>query len=150
MYVQILPPQGLRSWELFMRVAGGHGRSGVQQHRSFWSWSAPPPSPSPLPPPRPRPRPGILGEVRRAPGPPQGRPGSPAAPPLCRWDRTGSMSCSFLFLSVAGLHSSLAPLTNEICGWHLRTGGNSSLCSNTAFVRRCFLSYNSCNVRIWA
>lgn len=25
-----------------------------------------------------------------------------------------------------------------------------SLCSNTSFVRRCFLSYNSCNVRIWA
>lgn len=60
------------------------------------------------------------------------------------------MSCSFLFLSVAGLHSSLTPLTNEICGWRLRTGGNSSLCSNAAFVRRCFLSYNSCNVRIWA
>lgn len=108
------------------------------------------PSPQPLRRcPWPCPRPGVLGEVRRAPGPPQGRPGSPAAPPLCRWDRTGSMSCSFLFLSVAGLHSSLAPLTNEICRWRLRTGGNFSLCSNTSFVRRCFLSYNSCNVRIW-
>lgn len=107
------------------------------------------PAPRRCPRPRPRPRPGVLGEVRRAPGPPQGRRGSPAAPPLCRWDRTGSMSCSFLFLSVAGLHSSLAPLTNEICRWRLRTGGNFSLCSNTSFVRRCFLSYNSCNVRIW-
>lgn len=87
----------------------------------------------------------ILSEI------PTASPGPPHLQPLL--SATGTKQARFLVvpLPVRGW-ASFFPNTSEEGNWRGAFSGRVgiSLCANTAFVRRCFPSYNSRRVCIWA